>query len=133
MRYIKLPVHFFEDNRLKAIRSQKDGDSVILLYTMLITVAVKSNADGRFMLCEGIPYDEEILSSTLGLSAQIVKKGLELLVKFGLLTVTDSVYSLSNYDEYADLKAIRKRNQNADRQTKYKKKQSEDVVTATED
>jgi cytochrome c oxidase assembly protein Cox11 len=41
MRYIKLPVHFFEDDKLRAIRSQKDGDSVILLYTMLITVAVK--------------------------------------------------------------------------------------------
>ena len=47
MRHIKLPVHFFEDDKLKAIRSQKDGDTVILLYTMLITVAVKSDSNGQ--------------------------------------------------------------------------------------
>lgn len=44
MQHIKLPIHFFEDDKLKAVRAQKDGDTVILLYTMLITVAVKSNA-----------------------------------------------------------------------------------------
>ena len=65
MRHIKLPVHFFEDDRLKAIRYQKDGDTVILLHTMLITVAVKSDTDGRLMLCEGIPYDDKILSGIL--------------------------------------------------------------------
>ena len=128
MRHIKLPVHFFEDDRLKAIRSQKDGDSVILLYTMLITVAVKSDADGRLMLCERIPYDEKILSGILGMNAAIVKNGLELLVRFGLLTVADSVFSLVNYDEYADVKATKERRQNADRQARFKAKQGDNTV-----
>ena len=128
MRYIKLPVHFFEDDRLKAIRSQKDGDSVILLYTMLITVAVKSDAGGRLMLCEGIPYDEKILSGILGMNATIVKNGLDLLVRFGLLTVEESVFSLVHYDEYADIKAIKERRQNAERQSRFKGKQKDSTV-----
>ena len=132
MRHIKLPVHFFEDDKLKAIRSQKDGDTVTLLYTMLITVAVKSNAGGRLMLCEGIPYDEKILSGILNLPPPIVKSGLELLVKFGLLTVTDSVFSLVGYDDYADTKAVRERRQNADRQARFKTKQSDNAVTVTD-
>ena len=131
MRHIKLPVHFFEDDRLKAIRAQKDGDIVTLLYTMLITVAVKSDAEGRLMLCEGIPYDEKILSGILGMNAAIVKNGLDLLVRFGLLTVDDSIFSLVNYDEYADIKAIKERRQNADRQAKFKDKQKETTVTET--
>ena len=128
MRHIKLPIHFFEDDRLKAIRAQKDGDSVILLYTMLITVAVKSDTDGRLMLCEGIPYDKKILSGILGMNAAVVKNGLELLTKFGLLTVTDSVFSLVNYDEYADVKATKERLQNADRQARFKAKQNDNTV-----
>lgn len=132
MRHIKLPVHFFEDDRLKAIRSQKDGDSVILLYTMLITVTVKSDAGGRIMLCKGIPYDDKTLSSILGLSLPIVKNGLELLTKFGLLTVEDSIFSLVNYDEYADIKAVKERRQNADRQARFKAKQNDTDVTVTE-
>jgi len=92
MRHIKLPIHFFEDDKLKAIRAQKDGDSVILLYTMLITVAVKSDANGQLMLCEGIPYDDKILSGILNLNAAIVKNGLGLLVRFGLLTIEDNVF-----------------------------------------
>ena len=127
MRYIKLPVHFFEDDKLKAVRAQKDGNTVILLYTMLITVAVKSNTEGRLMLCEGIPYDDEILSSVLNLPLPIVKSGLELLTKFGLLSVSDNVLSLVNYDEYADVKATKERRQNADRQAKFKAKKNDPI------
>jgi predicted phage replisome organizer len=132
MRYIKLPVHFFEDDKLKAIRSQKDGDSIILLYIMLITVAVKSDAGGRLILCEGIPYDEKILSGILGLPLSLVKSGLELLTKFGLLTAADSVFSLVHYEEYADLKAMKERHQNADRQARFKAKQNNAAVTVTD-
>ena len=132
MRYIKLPVHFFEDDKLKAIRSQKEGDTVTLMYTMLITVAVKSDAGGRLMLCEGIPYDEKILSGILGFPLSIIKNGLELLTKFGLLTVTDSTFSLVNYDEYADTKGIKERRQNADKQAKFKSKQNDNAVTISD-
>jgi len=132
MRHIKLPVHFFEDDRLKAIRAQKDGDSVILLYTMLITVAVKSDANGQLLLCEAIPYDEKILSGILGMSAAIVKNGLELLVKFGLLTIEGNIFSLVDYDDYADIKAIKERRQNADRQARFKSKNSDKAVTVTQ-
>lgn len=132
MTHIKLPIHFFEDDKLKAARAQKDGDTVILLYTMLITVAVKSNANGWLMLCNGIPYDEKSLSGILNLKEPIVKDGLELLVRFGLLTVEGGVYSLVGYDEYADTKATRERQQNADRQKRHKAKHEDDTVTVTD-
>jgi predicted phage replisome organizer len=131
MRCIKLSMHFFEDDKLKAIRSQKDGDIVILLYIMLINVAVKSDADGQLMLCEDIPYDDKILSSILNLPLATVKSGLELLTKFGLLTVANSIFSLVNYDEYADVKTIRERRQNADRQARFKEKQAGNTIAET--
>jgi hypothetical protein len=80
------------------------------------------------MLCEGIPYDEKIVSGILGINATIVKNGLDLLVRFGLLTVEESVFSLVHYDEYADIK---ERRQNADRQAKFKAKQNNDGITET--
>jgi len=99
---------------------------------MLIAVAVKSDANGKLMLFEGIPYDDTYLSSILSLPSTTVKSGLELLVKFGLLTVSDSVFSLSNYDEYADMKTAKERKQNADRQAKFKAKKSDTNITVTE-
>ena len=132
MRYIKLPAHIFEDDKIKTVRSQKDGDSVILLYIMLMAVAVKSDNGGRLMLCDNIPYDDKILSNTLSLQLPIIKSGLESLVKYGLLTVSNSIYSLSNYDEYADMKTIKERRQNAERQAKYKSKQSDNAVMVTD-
>ena len=84
------------------------------------------------MLCEGIPYDDKILSGILNLPLAVVESGLELLTKFGLLTVTESVFSLVNYDEYADVKAIKERRQNADRQAKFKGKQNDNTVTVTD-
>lgn len=74
------------------------------------------------MLCDGIPYDEKILSGILNLKELIVNDGLELLVRFGLLTVEGGVYSLVGYDEYADTKTARERKQNSDRQARFKEK-----------
>jgi predicted phage replisome organizer len=130
MRYIKLPVHFFKNDKLKAIRSQKDGDTVILLYIMLITIAVKSDSNGQLMLYEGIPYDEKILSGIVNLPLATVKNGLEMLVKFGFLTVTESIFSLVNYNEYADVKMVKERRQNADRQARFKAKKDDDTINA---
>jgi hypothetical protein len=90
---------------------------------MLISAAAKSDSNGQLMLCEDIPYDDKILSSILNLPLPTVKSGLEFLVKFGLLTVSDSIFSLVNYDEFADVKILRERRQNADRQAKFKSKQ----------
>jgi predicted phage replisome organizer len=132
MQHIKSSIYFFEDDKLKAIRSHKDGDTVILMYIMLITVAVKSDAGGHLMLCEGIPYDDKILSSILNLPLSVVKSGLEMLVKFGLLTVTDSAYLLTGYDEYADIKTAKERRQNAERQARFKAKNDTTAVTVTE-
>lgn len=131
MDYVKLQTGFFDRDKLKAIRACKDGDSVILLYTMLIMVAVKSNAEGKLMLCNEIPYDEKILSSILNFPLATVKNGLEQLVKFGLLTVVDNIFSLVNYYEFADVKTTKERKQNADRQAKFKAKQAESDVTAS--
>lgn len=131
MNYVKLPLNFFDSDKLKAIRSQKDGDSVILLYVMLITVAVKSNASGRLMLCDEIAYDEKIMASILNLPLAVVKNGLELLIKFGLLAVENNIFSLVNYDEFADIKATKERKQNAERQAKFKAKQTGSSVNLT--
>lgn len=131
MNHIKLPINFFDSDKVKAIRSQKDGDSVVLFYTMLITTAVKSNADGFLMLCEDIPYDDKILSGILNLPLAIVKNGLELLVKFGLLTFENNIFSLVNYDEFADIKTVKERKQNANRQARFKAKQTDRTITTT--
>lgn len=132
MNHIKLPVHFFEDDRLRAIKSGKNGDSVILLYTILITVAAKADAGGKLILCDEIPYDDKILAGILGFQLSIVESGLQILTKYGLLSVTDNVYSLVGYDDYADIKAMKERRQNADRQARFKAKQGRGAVTETQ-
>lgn len=80
MTHIKLPTSFFDNDKLKAIRgASKDGNLIILLYTMLITVAAKSDAKGQLLLCDDIPYDAKILSGIVGIEDKIVKDGLDLL------------------------------------------------------
>lgn len=129
MTYVKIPTSFFDNDKLKALRSQKDGNNIVLLYVMLIVTAVKSNSDGLLLLCEDIPYDYKILSGILGIEEKTVKDGLDLLVKFGFLDVTDSVYNIVDYDEFADKKGVKERKQGAIRQAKFRAKESDVNVT----
>lgn len=129
MLYIKIPTSFFDNDKLKALRSQKDGNNIVLLYVMLIVTAIKSNSDGLLLLCEDIPYDYKILSGILGIDEKTVKDGLDLLVKFGFLDAIDNVYSIVDYDEFADKKGAKVRKQGAERQAKFRAKESDVNVT----
>lgn len=124
---VKLPVSFFDEDKIKAIRCQKDGNTAVLVYLMLLLTAIKSENDGKLMLCDGVPHDEAIISSLYNFPSKQVKDALELLVKFGLLTQEDGIYCISQYETFLD-KDEQKRQQNAKRQQRYSAKKKEETM-----
>ncbi|MDD3416822.1 MAG: phage replisome organizer N-terminal domain-containing protein [Lachnospiraceae bacterium] len=124
---VKLPVSFFDEDKIKAMRFQKDGNTAVLVYLMLLLTAIKSENDGKLMLCDGVPHDEAIISSLYNFPSKQVKDALELLAKFGLLTQEDGIYCISQYETFLDKDEL-KRQQNAKRQQRYAAKKKEETM-----
>lgn len=127
MLNVKLPISFFDVDKIKAMRCQKDGNAAVLIYLMLLLTAIKTENDGILMLCDGVPYDEVIIASLYNFPSKQVKDSLDLLVKFGLLSQEDGIYRISNYESFLD-KDEMKRQQNAKRQQRYAARKKEEAA-----
>ena len=123
MQEFMLSTSFFDDEKVKALRSVKDGNTIVLLYLMLTAGVIKNKTDGQLRLCDTIPYNETIIASLYNLPIQAVKQSLEALVHFGLITHENGVYSIKNYEQFVS-RNEKKHVQNNARQKRFQAKQS---------
>jgi len=136
MNYFKLKTSFFESNKIKAIRSCKNGDVTVLVYLMLVAIAVNCENDGAVMLCDDIALTDKIMAAVLGVPSAIVVDGLKQLVDYGFICLENDVYQISDYDEFVCTdKFANRRKQGAERQQRYvenKKIKANEVSKSTQ-
>lgn len=85
--WLKLMDGFFDDKSIKLLRSQKNGDKMVIVYLMMQLKALKS--EGIIDYMEIMPSIEEEIAVDLGESVELVKETVELLVKMRLVEVLD--------------------------------------------
>ena len=47
VQWIKLYTSFFDNHKIRLLRKAQDGDSVVLFYLFLLTIAGRCNANGE--------------------------------------------------------------------------------------
>lgn len=106
---IKLPIGFFDDDKVRILYGQKNGMSVILLYIMLLEFAAKSNRNGALYVADGIPYDAEMIASLTRMDAAVVKGALESLQRYGLIDTEGDAISVVDYANFVEYEQPRRR------------------------
>lgn len=106
---IRLPIGFFDDDKVHILYGQKNGMSVILLYIMLLEYAAKSNRSGALYAADGIPYDAEMIASLTRMDAAVVKSGLESLQRYGLIDTEGDAISVVGYANFVEYGQPRRR------------------------
>lgn len=106
---IRLPIGFFDSDKVRILYGQKNGASVILLYIMLVDFGAKSNRNGALYVAEGIPYDAEVIANLTRMDAAVVKSALESLQRFGLIRVDDDAISVVDFARLVHYEQSRRR------------------------
>ena len=65
VKWIKLSVDMFDNKKIRYLRRLPDGNNIVLIWIMLLTLAGRSNAGGYIMLTEDIPYTLSMLVDEL--------------------------------------------------------------------
>ena len=111
MKWIKLSTALFEDDKLLIIEQMEDGILVQLLWVKLLCLAGKHCRDGRLLMTEGRPYTPTMLATLLRMDKKLVRRGLDTLCAFGMLTLQEGAYVIKNWDRHQSMDAyLRKRN-----------------------
>lgn len=129
MEYFKIKNNFFDSNKIKAIRSCKNGDVTVLVYLILVAIAVNCDNDGAVMLCDDMALTEKMMSVVLSMPSATISEALKQLVEFGFISFENDVYIITDYDEFVCIdKLNNRRKQGAERQRKYvERKKSKQV------
>lgn len=63
--WIKIETEMFNNVKIGHIRKLPEGNNIVLILVMLLTMAGRCNANGLIFLTENIPYNEKLLADEL--------------------------------------------------------------------
>ena len=123
LQWLKLSTDFFDNNKMKLLESEKDGDTIIRVWIQLLITAMKCNYQGRLSLTEDKPMTVDEFSKIMGKSRKKITKCLEKFEELKMIIIEDNFYKIKNWSKYQSADKLEEiRLQNCLRQQKYREK-----------
>lgn len=126
VEWIKLTVGMFDNRKIKHIRKLPEGNNIVLIWVMLLTMAGRCNANGFIYLTENIPYTTKMLADELGFDESIIQMALTALEKFNMIHRNGELLSIPGWEEHQNIEGLDKvREQTRKRVAEHRKRQKE--------
>ena len=113
VKWIKLTVDMFDNRKIKYLRTLPEGNNIVLIWVMLLTMAGRCNSGGMIFLTENIPYTGQVLANELGFESSTVELALRVLSSLGMISEIDGYIQIEGWDSHQStdrLERIREQN-----------------------
>lgn len=108
VKWIKLTTDMFDNRKIKHLRKLPEGNSIVLIWVMLLTMAGRCNASGMIFLTENIPYTPKMLADELDFEENTVKLALEALERFRMIVTDNGFFAIAGWDEHQNIEGMEK-------------------------
>lgn len=108
VKWIKITTDMFDNGKIKQIRRMPEGNNIVLIWVMLLTMAGKCNCGGMIILTENIPYTVEMLADELGFDKSVVLLAISILEKFHMIRTDEGCFIIDNWNEYQSADRLEK-------------------------
>ena len=126
IKWIKLTTDMFDNRKIKHLRRLPEGNSIVLIWVMLLTMAGRCNASGMIFLTENIPYTPKMLADELDFEENTVILALRALEDLNMVVTNNGYFAIAGWEEYQNIDGMEKiKEQNRIRQKKWYDKQKE--------
>lgn len=124
VQWIKITTDMFDNRKIRHLRRLPEGNSIVLIWVMLLTMAGRCNAGGMIFLTENIPYTPKMLADELDFEENTVILALEALERLDMIVGKQGYFQIAGWQEHQNIDGLDKiREQNRQRQAKFKAKQ----------
>ena len=83
VKWIKITTDMFDNRKIRHLRKLPEGNSIVLIWVMLLAMAGKCNDHGKIYLTENIPYTPKMLADELDFEENTVQLALQALKPVG--------------------------------------------------
>lgn len=124
IKWIKITTDMFDNRKIKHLRRLPDGNNIVLIWVMLLTMAGRCNSSGMIFLTENIPYSPKMLADELDFEENTVQLALSALEQLNMIVTNNGFFSIAGWEEYQNIDGMEKiREQNRLRKQKQREKQ----------
>ena len=106
IRWIKLRIDMFDDEKIKIIQSMPEGDAILVIWIRIISLAGKCNSNGLVLVEDEFPYTDEMLSVIFGKPLSTVKLALATFEKFRMIENTEKGIYITNFDKHQNIEGL---------------------------
>lgn len=125
MAWIKLTTDMFDNRKIKHLRRLPEGNNIVLIWVMLLTMAGRCNSGGMIFLTENIPYTPKMLADELDFEENTVILALEALEQLSMIVMDHGFFSIAGWHEHQNVEGMEKiREQTRKRVAKHREKQA---------
>lgn len=124
VKWIKITTDMFDNRKIKHLRKLPEGNNIVLIWVMLLTMAGRCNANGMIFLTENIPYTTKMLADELDFEENTIKLALEALERFGMIITEEGFFAVAGWQEHQNIEGMDKiREQTKQRVARHREKQ----------
>lgn len=108
VKWIKMSVDMFDDEKIKIIQAMPDGDALLIVWIKLIALAGKTNEGGYIYINKNMPYTDEMLAVIMSKPVMTIRLAMDTFKSLGMIdTNTKGVY-LVNFEKHQSLEKLQK-------------------------
>ena len=125
VKWVKLTTDMFDNRKIKHLRKLPEGNNIVLIWVMLLTMAGRCNSGGMIFLTENIPYTPKMLADELDFEENTVILALKTLEQLDMIITDNGFFTIAGWEKYQNIEGmekIRERNRLAQQKSRAKKK-----------
>lgn len=132
VQWLKVYTDIFDNEKMKKLLRNRNGDTYFRVWIQLLTLAAKSNQHGAILLGENIPMSKEDLAKVMHKTLNKLEKIIQDLYELDMIIIGKETICIKNWDMYQSADELEKlRESNRRRQQKYRDKQKDGNVIVT--
>ncbi len=108
VKWIKLTTDMFDNRKIKHLRRLPDGNNIVLIWVMLLTMAGRCNSSGMIFLTENIPYTPKMLADELDFEENTVRLALDALAQLNMIVTDSGFFAIAGWEEYQNIEGMEK-------------------------
>ena len=126
MDWIKIMCNILDHRKIKMIRKSPEGNTLVLLWLLLLSEAGKCNRGGYLMVSDSLSYTAETLSMVMDIPLPTVQLGLKTFADLDMIDSKDGAIFIKNWRKYqSEDKLKARREKDRLRQQRHRQKERE--------
>lgn len=120
VKWIKITTDMFDNRKIKHLRKLPEGNSIVLIWVMLLTMAGRCNSGGMIFLTENIPYTTKMLADELGFEESTVQLAINALEQLEMVVSDKGYFTIAGWMEHQNVDGLERiKEQNRQRQKRW--------------